>query len=91
MDEGWLMDIVERVEQLARTDIFKDLRTEDLVAIATLTLQRVWDADDALLPEGIPESTMHLIVEGRIGGKKAGPGDLRGGAGLQHGKLQLSR
>ena len=66
------MDIVERADVLRQSRVFRDLRTEDLVGIATLAHEHEWKSGEVLFPEEAPGGTVHLVVEGRVEARKGG-------------------
>jgi len=61
-----IMKLVERADVLRRTRLFQEVRTEDLIGVATLMREASFDEDDVLFDEGQPGGTLYVVVEGRI-------------------------
>lgn len=60
------MNIVERAELLGRTEIFENLRTEDLAEVATLTEERTHRVGEILFEEGASGTELYVVVEGKL-------------------------
>lgn len=61
-----IMNIVERAELLGRTEIFENLRTEDLAEVATLTEERTHRVGEILFEEGASGTELYVVVEGKL-------------------------
>jgi AAA family ATP:ADP antiporter len=66
-----IMEIVERAEVLRRTDLFSNLRIEDLASLAALVEEREYSDQEVLFDEGAVGHELFIIVEGRVEAVKA--------------------
>jgi len=89
LEELDIMDIIERADFLGRTEIFANLRTEDLAALAALTDEERFREGDVLFREGATGCSLYLVVEGRVLARRGGRTVLEAGAGRTVGDLAL--
>ena len=71
------MEILERAEALRRTEIFDELRTDDLAALASLVEEQRMGEGELLVGEGEVSGRFCLVVEGRLAARRGGR-DLHG-------------
>ena len=64
------MEIVERADVLRRTEIFANLRIEDLAGLAALVEERDYAAGETLFDEGEVGRWLFIVVEGRVEAQK---------------------
>lgn len=65
-EEESLVDILERAEALRQTEIFDELRTDDLAALASLVEARRVARGETLVREGEVSGRLSVVVEGRL-------------------------
>ncbi len=77
-----IMDILDRADILRKTNIFQDLRGEELAGVAALLDEENYEAGQPMLAED-PTSRLYVIVSGRAGAQRngkvlyeAGPGEV---------------
>lgn len=65
-EEASLVDILERADALRQTEIFDELRTDDLAALASLVEAQELEAGDPLVREGEVSGRLYVVVKGRL-------------------------
>lgn len=65
-EEVSLVDILERAEALRQTDIFDELRTDDLAVLASLVESRRLEEGETLVREGDVSGRLCVVVAGRL-------------------------
>ncbi len=65
------MVIVERAEVLRHTELFSNLRMEDLAGLAALVEEHEYSNQEVLFDEGEVGHELFIIVEGRVEAVKA--------------------
>jgi hypothetical protein len=84
-ESGMTMSSVERAAALRQVDLFSGLAADDLLQIASVAEERVFEAGDYLFYEGEEGDYMYLVLDGQIrievGGQQvgiSGPGKSTG-------------
>lgn len=88
-EEAEFMEVLERGEALREAKIFRDLRVEDLAAIAALCEERSYEKNSIVFEEGAPGGTLHVVVEGRVEARKGDRVLYTAGPGRSVGSLSL--
>jgi ATP:ADP antiporter, AAA family len=77
-----IMDILDRADLLRKTNVFGDLRGEELAGVAALLDDETYSAGDPMLAEE-PTSRLYVVCSGRAGAQRngkilysAGPGEI---------------
>ncbi|MFW6192186.1 MAG: HEAT repeat domain-containing protein [Gemmatimonadota bacterium] len=60
------VDILERAEALRKTDLFDELRTDDLAALASLVEERHLEAGETVVRDGEMSGRLRVVVKGRL-------------------------
>jgi len=87
-----IMTIIERADFLRRTEVFENLRTEDLAGAAALMREMEFAADEMIFEEGARGRTLYVVTEGKVEARKDGrllfvaePGETIGNLSLLDG------
>ncbi len=88
-EEAEFMEVLERGEALRQAKIFRDLRVEDLAAIAALCEEREYKKGGVVFEEGAPGGTLHVVVHGKVEARKGKRTLFTAGPGRSVGSLSL--
>lgn len=84
-----VMEIVDRAEVLRKTEIFEDLRTEELAGLAALVEERAYEKGETVFEQGGTGCELFIVLEGCVVARRGKRTLFRAEAGQTVGDLSL--